>query len=133
MSNFSADHLFEDVVCLSHLRWDFVYQRPQHLMSRFGRVARVFYFEEPVFTDGETHLDVKHRDQSIYVATPIVSHRDRENADLDQIQREMLDNMISSHAIENYVLWHYTPMTIEWTNFRRSNLRRLSFWRMNAA
>ena len=26
-----------DLVCLSHLRWDFVYQRPQHLMTRYGR------------------------------------------------------------------------------------------------
>jgi UDP-galactopyranose mutase len=25
------------LVCFSHLRWDFVYQRPQHLMSRFAR------------------------------------------------------------------------------------------------
>ena len=25
------------LLCLSHLRWDFVFQRPQHLMSRFAR------------------------------------------------------------------------------------------------
>ncbi|HEX3129087.1 MAG TPA: hypothetical protein VH394_17270, partial [Thermoanaerobaculia bacterium] len=38
-----------DLVCLSHLRWDFVYQRPQHLMSRFARDRRVFFFEEPIW------------------------------------------------------------------------------------
>jgi UDP-galactopyranose mutase len=38
-----------DLVCFSHLRWDFVYQRPQHLLSRFAKYGRVFYFEEPVF------------------------------------------------------------------------------------
>ena len=38
-----------DVVCLSHLRWNFVYQRPQHLMVRWARERRVFFIEEPVF------------------------------------------------------------------------------------
>ena len=41
-----------DLVCLSHLRWDFVYQRPHHLMSRFARQQRVFFVEEPVFEPG---------------------------------------------------------------------------------
>ena len=38
-----------DLVCFSHLRWNFVYQRPQHLMSRFARVRRVVFIEEPEF------------------------------------------------------------------------------------
>ena len=33
-----------DLVCFSHLRWDFVFQRPQHLLTRFARMGRVFYF-----------------------------------------------------------------------------------------
>src|ERR1700710_1983870 len=37
------------LICFSHLRWDFVYQRPQHLMSRFASQSRVFYVEEPVY------------------------------------------------------------------------------------
>ena len=35
-----------DLVCLSHLRWDFVYQRPQHLLTRFACGRRVFFVEE---------------------------------------------------------------------------------------
>jgi UDP-galactopyranose mutase len=38
----------ETLICFSHLRWDFVFQRPQHLMTRFARERRVFYFEEPL-------------------------------------------------------------------------------------
>ena len=38
-----------DIVCLSHLRWGSMHQRPQHLMTRFGRSRRVFFCEEPVF------------------------------------------------------------------------------------
>ena len=37
-----------DLVCFSHLRWDFVFQRPQHLLTRLAKRYRVFFFEEPV-------------------------------------------------------------------------------------
>ncbi|HEX2277274.1 MAG TPA: UDP-galactopyranose mutase, partial [Candidatus Tectomicrobia bacterium] len=36
------------LVVFSHLRWDFVYQRPQHLLSRFAQEQPVFVIEEPV-------------------------------------------------------------------------------------
>ena len=29
------------------LRWDFVYQRPQHLLSRFATMFTVYFVEEP--------------------------------------------------------------------------------------
>ena len=45
-----ADRDFYDVVCFSHLRWDFVFQRPQHLMSRFARDRKVIYWEEPMLS-----------------------------------------------------------------------------------
>ena len=35
------------LLVFSHLRWNFVYQRPQHLLARLGRDYRVFYIEEP--------------------------------------------------------------------------------------
>jgi glycosyltransferase involved in cell wall biosynthesis len=36
-----------DLVVLSHLRWDWVWQRPQHLISRIGRDRRTWFVEEP--------------------------------------------------------------------------------------
>src|SRR3954469_9921814 len=36
------------LICFSHLRWNFVFQRPQHLMCRFAREMNVIYWEEPV-------------------------------------------------------------------------------------
>ena len=39
------------LLCFSHLRWEFVFQRPQHLMSRFAREMNVIYWEEPVNVD----------------------------------------------------------------------------------
>src|SRR5690349_14884244 len=36
------------LICFSHLRWNFVFQRPQQLMTRFARDMQVIYWEEPV-------------------------------------------------------------------------------------
>ena len=63
-----------DVVCLSHLRWEWVtWQRPQHLLSRLARDRRVFYFEEPVAVDdGPARLAVREPTDNVWVATPLV-------------------------------------------------------------
>ena len=37
------------IVCLSHLRWNFVFQRPQQLLSRAAKYYQVIYIEEPIF------------------------------------------------------------------------------------
>ncbi len=99
-----------DVVCLSHLRWDFVFQRPQHLLSRFAKKSRVFFLEEPVYVDGKTHLEISPREDNLFVAVPQIAHSDRENA--VAIQREMLDGLISKQNISEYILWFYTPMAM---------------------
>ena len=36
------------LIVFSHLRWNFVYQRPQHLLSRLARHYPVLFVEEPV-------------------------------------------------------------------------------------
>lgn len=43
-----------DVLVFCHLRWDFVYQRPQHLISRLASKFKILMIEEPVgFEEGE--------------------------------------------------------------------------------
>ncbi|MCY7344761.1 MAG: hypothetical protein LH614_00955, partial [Pyrinomonadaceae bacterium] len=102
-----------DLVCLSHLRWDFVYQRPQHLLSRFARANRVFFFEEPIYIDGETHLQISPREDNLSVLVPHISHADRETKNITDLQREMLDEMFSTEHIGRFVLWFYTPMAMD--------------------
>src|SRR5882724_7936657 len=36
------------IITFSHLRWNFVYQRPQHVLSRLAQKRRVLFIEEPV-------------------------------------------------------------------------------------
>ena len=44
----APDHARSTLICFSHLRWDFVFQRPQHLMCRFAREMTVIFWEEPI-------------------------------------------------------------------------------------
>lgn len=101
-----------DLVCLSHLRWDFVYQRPQHLMSRFAKNGRVFFFEEPIFTDEQTHLEISRREDKLFVVVPRVSHHDRDTKNVEEIERELLDQLFREQQIKDFVLWFYTPMAM---------------------
>ena len=45
------------IVVFSHLRWNFVYQRPQHLMSRLARHYRILFVEEPVPNASDNFLE----------------------------------------------------------------------------
>ena len=103
-----------DVVCFSHLRWDFVYQRPQHLMSRFARRGRVFVFEEPVFTDGPARLELSPRGENVFVAVPELPSDIKAEAIPERL-RAFLDELISGQDIGEFLSWYYTPMMFEFS------------------
>ena len=103
-----------DLVCLSHLRWDFVYQRPQHLLSRCAGDRRVFFVEEPAFGAHPPHLDVSPREYGVQVAIPRLPEGLSEDA-VDAAQRGLIDDLLRQHAIHRYVLWYYTPMALGFT------------------
>lgn len=44
---------YYDMVVFCHLRWQFVYQRPQHIISRFSSTMKVLFIEEPVPDNAE--------------------------------------------------------------------------------
>jgi UDP-galactopyranose mutase len=108
-----------DLICLSHLRWDFVYQRPQHLLSRFAKERRVFFVEEPIFDDGPTRLDVSRRDCGVYVVVPRLAKEIEGEEALHSVQREMVDRLFTEHNVAEHFLWYYTPMAIPWTRHLR--------------
>ncbi|HEX8434271.1 glycosyltransferase family 1 protein [Archangium sp.] len=114
-----------DLVCLSHLRWNFVFQRPQHLMSRFARERRVFFVEEPAWGPGPTSLKVVRSPEGVWVATPHIQVEGAtqvtpdpppgtrvEPEELAAIQRELLAALLADHGVDDFVLWYYTPMAL---------------------
>ncbi len=103
-----------DLVCLSHLRWDFVYQRPQHLMSRFARDRRVFFVEEPREHEGPPRMDVGDRPEGVRVAVPhLPPGLSPEQA--EAAQRDLLRGLLAGQDISEYILWYYTPMALAFT------------------
>src|SRR3712207_8420608 len=56
-----------DIVCFSHLPWDLVFQRPNHLMVRAARDRRVFYVEEAEIDRKSTRLNSSHANISYAV------------------------------------------------------------------
>lgn len=102
------------VVCLSHLRWDFVYQRPQHLMSRFARDARVFFIEEPIAHDGPDRLEVTPTAQDVMRVVPRL-HRPGE-PDAESRLAGLLDRLLEEYDVDPFVLWYYTPMALGFTD-----------------
>ncbi len=99
------------LIALSHLRWDFVFQRPQHLLTRAARTYDVIVVEEPIFTDaavpGVTILD---REPGIRVVQPTLPHGTDTAAAVDH-QRAVLDDLVAA-AAGPVTLWFYTPMAL---------------------
>lgn len=105
-----------DVICFAHLHWDFVWQRPQHLMSRFAQQGRVFYVEEPFFHADdlvEPHMETKERQHGLKVLVVHLPNRLRGQEDAaDQAQYDVLSQYFQQHSISNYLFWYYTPMAL---------------------
>ncbi|HEY0101946.1 MAG TPA: UDP-galactopyranose mutase [Brevundimonas sp.] len=104
----------EPIVCMSHLRWNFVFQRPQHLMTRFAKTRPVMVFEEPLPAEPGAAMGVDIRvcaDTGVVVVTPRVPDG-LEGACRNAVLRQLLDEAISSHGFERPVLWYYTPMML---------------------
>ncbi len=104
-----------DLICLSHLRWDFVFQRPQHLLNRCAHERRVFFIEEPVFGQVEApRLDVSLRDTGVCVVVPHLPEGLSES-EVRAVQKDLLDELFTKCKIRDYLLWYYTPMALDFT------------------
>lgn len=99
------------LVCFSHLRWDFVFQRPQHLMSRFARTHDVHVWEEPLFDPAPAAPRVEARTVAphLTVATPHLVEG-MEEAAVDAALCALLDDYLGTDRPQ--VAWYYTPMML---------------------
>ncbi len=105
-----------DLVCFSHLRWNFVFQRPQHLMSRFARERRVFFIEEPLFENGvDPYIAASHCLKSgVCVGVPHLPEGLRDDAmRSNAVLGAMIEEFLQKNKIQNPVYWFYSPMWME--------------------
>ena len=102
------------LICFSHLRWNFVFQRPQHLMSRFARDMNVIYWEEPVeIGPKETaFLQVREAEaaENVRVIVPHLPQGMPEEA-----REAALSRLLDAHVASlqgQLIAWYYTPMML---------------------
>ena len=111
-SEFAKNH---DIICFSHLRWNFVFQRPQHLLSRFAKKRRVFFIEEPMFHDGSAEFVVTESKEGVQVCVPHLQHGTDGDA-IEPALRKLLNELIREQGIRQHISWYYTPMMLGWSD-----------------
>lgn len=102
------------LICFSHLRWNFVYQRPQHLMARAAKSYRVIYFEEPLFMDiGFPVLHQTPTPEGVLVVTPHLP-AGLSPAHQNTALRMLLDGLRPDQS-EAFIAWYYTPLALDFS------------------
>ena len=107
-----------DIVCYSHLRWNFVYQRPQHLMSRLAMHFRIFFVEEPILDVESAYVEQSRTAEGVWVLQP---HLPVNLSETEKDERifSLLSDLFLRFNITEHIAWYYTPMAISFgKNFK---------------
>src|SRR4051812_43614905 len=103
-------------ICFSHLRWDFVFQRPQHLIQRLSAEMPVIFWEEPIFQgQNKPGLELIAKSDRLTVARLLLPENTDEQACVD-LQRHFLNEMIAAFGIEHFVGWYYSPLMLRFSD-----------------
>jgi UDP-galactopyranose mutase len=105
---------YSTIVVFSHLRWGFVYQRPQQLLSRMAARRRVIYIEEQIHKEhAEPYWSISKPEENVFVCqltTPLLTggFSDRQMPVFEPMLRSLLDEL----NVGNHIAWLYTPMAL---------------------
>ncbi len=103
-----------ELVVFSHLRWDFVWQRPQQLLTRLSDHYRVWFIEEPVFREGEPGWEIQTLAPAIgnIVVARLHTPTTAPGFHLSQLEylQTMLPSLLKDQKVDEFIAWFYTPM-----------------------
>ena len=109
----TEDVPMKTLLVFSHLRWDFVFQRPQQLLSRLAREWRIVFVEEPVLSNDATGAEILVPGNNIEI---LRLHTRAAVAGFDDTHVPALRRMVLDHlarrGISEYAIWFYTPMAL---------------------
>lgn len=100
----------KNILCFSHLPWNFVYQRPQHLLTRFAQSNKVYYFEEPRSGMSDFY-EITFQDGVSIIQMFISDEFENRNQRLEAL----INKILKDQNIKTYSCWYYTPMALEYT------------------
>jgi UDP-galactopyranose mutase len=105
------------LLVFSHLRWDFVYQRPQHLLSRLAQEQPVFVIEEPVHDpDAAPHWERHAPHPRVTVFRPHTPCAEWGFADAQlPYLKGLVECLVREENLQRCLLWMYTPMALPLT------------------
>src|ERR1700694_3620948 len=95
------------IVVFSHLRWDFVYQRPQHLLSRLALSHRVLFIEEPVVSES-THAEWQFHEPlpNLKICRPL-TQSPVQGFDVQKLPnlKQAVRRLVDAEGMADYILW----------------------------
>jgi len=105
-----------NLICFSHLRWDFVYQRPQHLLSRLAKQFLVYFIEEPIFDAIDPHYTFRVVEDKDNI-TVMIPHLPPTSGSghTNDLLKQLLDEFMEHIDIKDTAFWYYTPMALSFT------------------
>ncbi|HYD33003.1 MAG TPA: glycosyltransferase [Methylophilaceae bacterium] len=99
------------IIVFSHLRWDFVYQRPQHLLSRLAQNYHVILFEEPEFQPSHANLKTSTPLPNITVCKPMTPVLEYAFEDEQLMHTRPMVKQLGLQS-EHPIVWFYTPLAL---------------------
>src|SRR4051794_13064034 len=106
--------MHRELIVLSHLRWEWVWQRPQHLISRIGRDCVTWFVEEPSPSDvGRPRLSLEN-DGGVRRAWLDIPECPPPGFTEDLMPQycEGLSDLLGPSSGER-VVWLYTPLALD--------------------
>ncbi|PSJ16004.1 FAD-dependent oxidoreductase [Nitrosomonas supralitoralis] len=104
------------IIVFSHLRWDFVYQRPQHLLTRLAEHYKIIFIEEPIWSStNDNYIQQSLPVPGVTVLKPFTISSGQ---GFDDEQLPYLRELISQLKLtdEAHLAWFYTPMALPLLN-----------------
>ena len=111
------------LLCFSHLRWGFVWQRPQHLLSRAALSYRVLFVEE-AYQGAEVDEPYLYRtfgEAGVEIIVPHlpVAYDARTSA---AALTRMIDHLLLDLGEDPSVIWYYTPTALAFSRHLDADL-----------
>jgi UDP-galactopyranose mutase len=101
------------IIVFSHLRWGFVYQRPQQLLTRLARGYRILFVEEPVYDPSATVFEVHTPIPNIRVLNPHTQVLSPGFSDSQlPLLQQLLQDFLAEEKLGDHIVWFYTPMAL---------------------
>ena len=120
-ASLANSNITECAICFSYLRWDFVFQRPNHLIQRLSFSKPVIFWEEPILGGEATALELVEVSPFLTVAR-VKLPSGADPATVLHEQKKMLDVLLEERRLRPVLLWYYTPMAHAFTAHLRAEM-----------